>query len=110
MNDLTAYVFNHYFRFMTPKEAMAHKALILDQKEGEPAKTMLERMRRDWGAEDAMVRAMLDQGADKFMDAVRDRILRDHAADVVVNRCPKCDVLTRTPKARQCLTCGHDWH
>jgi hypothetical protein len=110
MNDLTAYVIKHYSRFMTRKEHMAYKALILDQKEGKPAMTLLERMRRDWGAEDAMVRAMLDQGSDKFMDAVRDRILRDHAEDIVVNRCPKCDALTRTPKARQCLSCGHDWH
>jgi hypothetical protein len=26
------------------------------------------------------------------------------------NRCPSCRRIVRTPKAQQCLWCGHDWH
>jgi hypothetical protein len=29
---------------------------------------------------------------------------------LVVNRCPKCNRVVRTPRARQCLWCGNDWH
>jgi hypothetical protein len=25
-------------------------------------------------------------------------------------RCPKCDRIARTPEAKQCLWCGHNWH
>jgi hypothetical protein len=28
----------------------------------------------------------------------------------VLNCCPKCDALAKTPKARQCRYCFHDWH
>ena len=29
---------------------------------------------------------------------------------VVLNRCARCAALAKTPKARQCLSCGYDWH
>ena len=29
---------------------------------------------------------------------------------VVVNRCPECSRIVKTPLARQCLWCGYDWH
>lgn len=38
------------------------------------------------------------------------RVLREHAARICVNRCPLCARVVRTPRARQCLWCGHDWH
>jgi hypothetical protein len=30
--------------------------------------------------------------------------------NLLVNRCPKCNRVVRTPRARQCLWCGNDWH
>ena len=27
-----------------------------------------------------------------------------------VNRCPACNRVVRTPEAKQCFWCGHDWH
>lgn len=47
---------------------------------------------------------------DAFYERVRDRILDDHADEVFVNRCPECGRVVRTPRARLCLWCGHDWH
>lgn len=47
---------------------------------------------------------------DAFFEQVCDRILDDHAEDVVVNRCPECGRVVKTPRARLCLWCGHDWH
>jgi len=40
--------------------------------------------------------------------AVRDRVVRDHPQAIV--RCPKCARVLRTPRARQCMWCLHDWH
>lgn len=62
-----------------------------------------------WSPRDEIVRDALDD-PDTFYEQVRDRILDDHADEVFVNRCPECDHVVRTPRARLCLWCGHDWH
>jgi hypothetical protein len=37
-----------------------------------------------------------------FLERNRDRIFLNH--------CERCGTLTRTPRARLCLSCGHSWH
>ncbi len=38
------------------------------------------------------------------------RILRDFGDKVFFNYCPNCGELARTPTAKQCWHCRHDWH
>jgi hypothetical protein len=46
-----------------------------------------------------------------FQDRVANRIKEDVASGrLTVNRCPTCNRIVKTPLARQCLWCGHDWH
>jgi hypothetical protein len=49
-------------------------------------------------------------GFEAFVTCTADRILAAHRDDVIINRCPQCDELARTPRAKQCRFCGHDWH
>ena len=37
-----------------------------------------------------------------ILDKFRDKVF--------FNNCPKCEQLARTPSAKQCRFCGHDWH
>jgi len=37
-------------------------------------------------------------------------IIEKHEDRIFWNRCPKCGKLARTPKAKQCRFCQHDWH
>ena len=37
-------------------------------------------------------------------------ILERFKDKVFLNNCPKCDKLARTPMAKQCRFCTHDWH
>ena len=39
-----------------------------------------------------------------------DRVLTEKREFIHENRCLRCHRLLRTPVARQCLWCGHDWH
>ena len=38
------------------------------------------------------------------------RIFQQHGDKLSFNCCPRCAELARTPTARQCRFCGHDWH
>jgi hypothetical protein len=49
-------------------------------------------------------------GFDAFAERTAERILADNKEQIVLNYCPRCKELARTPKARQCRFCGHDWH
>jgi len=49
-------------------------------------------------------------GYQQFQLTTAARILRDSADKVFFNRCPACGKLARTPTAKQCRYCRHDWH
>ena len=54
------------------------------------------------------VEAEGDPGA--ILGAAALRMIEDPADPIRVGRCPKCDGVLRTPRARQCLHCNYDWH
>ncbi|MBJ6760071.1 hypothetical protein JGU66_04800 [Myxococcaceae bacterium JPH2] len=54
--------------------------------------------------------AALADGLDAAEHNFRNRVLKDHAQDIHINRCGQCNRIVRTPKARQCFWCGYDWH
>ena len=71
-----------------------HAKRMADLEAEHPA--IVERIRRD--------------GAAAVLANARDRVLREHPDTARLHHCPKCGSLLRTPVARQCLECGHDWH
>ena len=107
---LTEYVCRHCVPQMTDFERAGLKAVYAREKaeHAESAK-LRDMIARKWSAQgDPAVVAALSAGVDAFSRAVRDRVLRDHPE--VVNRCPKCKRVARTPRAKQCRWCFHDWH
>jgi len=53
----------------------------------------------------------LAEGVGEYKRRIKERLMRQCAkGELSVNRCPKCHRIVRTPKAQQCLWCGHDWH
>jgi hypothetical protein len=56
------------------------------------------------------VLTLAKDGYQQFQLKTAARILRDSASKVFFNRCPVCGALARTPSAKQCRYCGHDWH
>ena len=56
------------------------------------------------------VLSLVKDGYQQFQLTTAARILRDSADKVFFNCCPACGKLARTPSARQCRYCGHDWH
>jgi hypothetical protein len=104
-SELTNYVWRHYFHLMTYFEYRVGVALRLRLKGGAPAKHVLNK--RYSGPE---IDAALAEGPEAFRRRVCRRLLADRGGEVLINRCPGCGRVVRTPQARQCFWCGHDWH
>ena len=52
----------------------------------------------------------IEAGEGAFLDLVVSRLLREREADILINRCPECRKIVRTPRAKLCLWCDRDWH
>ena len=107
---LTRYIWMHCRDRMTDLERRGQTAVFGREKaEAGTSEAVKQALLRRFGAmEDAQVVEALAEGHDAFRAAVRDRVLRDHPE--VVARCPRCGRVLRTPTARQCGWCHHDWH
>lgn len=107
---LTEYVWSQCYTHMTDLERAGVKAAHARFKAAAVDSEQLRRLILEkWGGRnDPAVVAALAQGEDAFRAAVRGRVLRDHPEVVV--RCPKCNGVLRTPRARQCRWCLYAWH
>ena len=56
------------------------------------------------------VLSLAKDGYQQFQLTTAARILTDSADKVFFNCCPACGELARTPFAKQCRYCEHDWH
>ena len=115
--ELAYYVVHNYPALLTPVERIAHRHLTttakqLDGQSDAAAQAVVAAMpgRNPWLSTDPVVLRLAAAGLEPFRLQVATRILAEHADRVVLNRCPRCAGLTRTPQARWCPHCGHDWH
>jgi len=104
---LTWYVITYYCRLMTETEWLATYHFLAEEnaKHPNPPKKF-----DDMKTSDPAALSRLADGVAVFWRRVRDRILSDHADQVVLNYCPRCGGLAKTPTAQQCQWCFHDWH
>lgn len=110
-SELQNYVWKHYRPFMTPAEREAAWAVLADDMKRDKGRDIVVEIWKEHKlAEKPDVVALLTKGAQQMRANAIKRILRERSTEVFVNRCPKCERIVRTPKALQCLWCGHDWH
>ncbi|PHR96309.1 MAG: hypothetical protein COA78_28935 [Blastopirellula sp.] len=122
---LTRYIWDHYSYLMTEQERERQSIYFWIQSAYTTDHLrmkafMLERankMAEQQGFEDMAVTLdqleCLDEFIKKhhqFRNTTCDRIVHDFVDKIFINRCPACDEIVLTPKAQQCLWCGHDWH
>jgi hypothetical protein len=111
---LTDYVLGHHSHLFDETEGEVLRAIGLERKAAliqKDNEALASEFRRKWvRVTSPQVALALEAGEETSRRGVRDRLLREHGREIVVNRCPRCHRIVRTPKARQCLWCGHDWH
>ena len=116
--QVRGYVCRYYWRLMTPKERLAYRQLFgtmkathgrsdaSAQQEARNSKPQL----RELFSDDPEVLHLASAGMEAFLEKTATRMLAEHRDEIVLNQCPKCGALARTPNARQCRSCHHDWH
>ena len=114
--EVYRYVSFNKQELMTPLERRAERLGMLREKakhsESEGVRTMLLAKYNAEADEQALQLIGNDlDGIRAFQVRVGDRILSEIAdGRVTINRCTSCNRVLKTPLARQCLWCGHDWH
>jgi hypothetical protein len=106
-DDLTRYLLRYYSHLITPdeKELMQNPEWFAVGGPDDPERLGLARL-----AARLEQRERAAQGQEEFYRGMVARILLEHASEVVINRCPACNGVCNTPKAKQCWQCGHNWH
>jgi hypothetical protein len=117
MDDITAekanYIIIHYLNLLTESEMVALKhhrhSLKLQELADCELRTKIY-LRNQWLSDDPEILRQLDKGYVQFILNCAERVLTDNPGKVYFNLCPVCEKLARTPKAKQCRFCRHDWH
>jgi hypothetical protein len=99
-DELAEYIIDFHSELLTSAETEAHKWLLFPGHAKEPRELQ----------SDPDAAELTRLGPEELYIHIRDRILQGHGAKLNFNRCPNCDGLCRTPLAKQCRHCFHDWH
>jgi hypothetical protein len=112
------YVLRYYRHLMTVEERLAQRHLLGAQKttHGRSDRAAQSEARngsrpsRELLSNDPAVLQLARGGVDAFEARTAKRILDEHSNQIAFTYCPRCGALAKTPKARQCRFCRHDWH
>jgi hypothetical protein len=113
---MVRYVIRYYAHLMTPQERKAQSHLYATMKTTQgrsdvAAQAEAQTMRDSpWQSSDEDVLRLASEGYEAFAERTAKRILAEHRPEMFLNNCPHCGRLAKTPKARQCRFCYHDWH
>ncbi|SHN42476.1 hypothetical protein [Chitinophaga sp. CF418] len=107
--ELEDYIYGYCQKFQTADELKARQTLMYKSKT--TSESMLTMMRtKGWISDEQAILDMIADGPHELKRRVVERIWREHKDVLPLNLCPKCNLITRTPLARQCRFCKHDWH
>lgn len=108
---LRQYIFNYYPHLFTKVEELSFKRILANEKAIHSSPKMANILKKSWGSENnPKVDDALREGIEKFKQAVFARLMQEHKDEIFINRCPECNKIVRTPKAKQRPWCFHDWH
>lgn len=108
--ELIDYIITYYSNLFTDREKAAYKHHNTLLKHEDSESRVRDVMLKHWGTNDKETLKLLDNGYESFKNMVAERIFKERFNEIVINNCPNCNKLARTPQAKQCRFCGFDWH
>ncbi|UOD28459.1 hypothetical protein INH39_23830 [Massilia violaceinigra] len=104
--ETVSYVLDNFSHLLTDDERAAVECVTFTM--GGDTRTYA--VMRSGGEASGHILALLANGQQALRFACADKLLVLHKELIFANACPSCGKLLRTPRARQCLKCGHSWH
>ena len=110
------YLICYYVRLLPEQEQLGLKHVLHSEKVAAidnvatRAKMQAMLLRVGWLSEDDEVLALLQYGVTAFRWQVAHKVYAENGGETLLNKCPACNRLARTPTAKQCRHCGADWH
>ena len=104
------YIITYFGNLMTAHEKLALKHHVHTYKTSDDPKMSRILTDKGWIRTEPEILDFLKDGYDEFELNIAKRIMTENPEKVFLNNCSKCDKLARTPYARQCRHCGHNWH
>jgi len=106
------YIIAYYGSLLNSSEtkALRHQRSTFKLEDSNDDKQRRMYLKTGWLSEDPEILDCLKNGYNQFILNCAERILKDNPDTIYFNLCPLCNKLARTPHARQCRFCGHDWH
>jgi hypothetical protein len=109
---LADYIWNYHRSLAKEVEAKAWRHLGTTEKMDVDARrhAKIQLMKHGLLTEDEDALALVALGFPELKRRVVESIWAQHGQELAINRCPKCNGVCRTPEAKQCRCCHHDWH
>lgn len=104
------YIITYFGNLMTAHEKLALKHHAHTYKTSDDPKMSRILTDKGWIRTEPEILDFLKDGYDEFELNIAKRIMTENPEKVFLNNCSQCDKLARTPYARQCRHCGHNWH
>jgi len=108
--ELLDYIFKYCGKFFWENEIMGHKHLHGLAKSNNGVNVMMYKfIMKDKNLSQEILDLVRD-GYEPFKIKVATRIFNERRDQLELNLCPECNKIARTPWAKQCQFCFHDWH
>jgi hypothetical protein len=110
--ELLDYIFNYCGHYFWESEMKAHKHLHALAKSKNGVNVVMYKffMKEENVYANKEIMDLVSGGFENFKIKVSERIFNEHKDELELNLCPKCNKIARTPYAKQCRFCFHNWH
>ena len=106
---LIKYILRYCRKFMTDEEQLTSDYFYFEKFTKHPKTQFIKEGRGLTKKIEEAIEAILEtKTKEQFYKEMVERIVKKHSSEF--NRCPKCNEIARTDRAKQCISCSHDWH
>jgi hypothetical protein len=110
--ELREYIFNYCGKYFWRKVNFTSVKVLASAIESEASNTLMYKVLTEGGEilSDKNISELTNDGYEAYKERIAQRIFNEHKHELELNLCPKCNKIARTPYAKQCRFCFHNWH